>query len=249
MKNRRLKVIYIIIFIAAVFFAAFVLVEFRKDYLAVALAAIVMLIAAYFLVDKIERDIYERYDLDRKGIDEKINEATGEMRKGYDKIDQLSEAILQASLKGLTDPKQKLSEFVDELSAAEQAIMNEQQKMNHQTEEFINKNEIESMLTFQQETISLIKTGFKTLIQYSKENARQVALNTNQNTEQLLIELNSLIQQLKKDIPKEVEESMKATQNQFETLSDAYLENITLVSQRLDKIEDLTQQLNSKIKE
>lgn len=249
MKNKRIKVVYILFFIAAVFFAAFVLVEFRKDYLAVALAAIVMLIAAYFLVDKIERDIYERYDIDRQEIDEKIDEATGEIRKGNSKIDQLSEAILQASMKGLSDPKQKLSELVENLSVAEQSMKYQQDMVNKQKDKLEDAKDLSMLLSIQQETIGLIKAGFKTLIQYSKENARQVALNTNQNSEQILKELSTSIQQLMSDIPQIMEENITTVQTKVDSLSDAYLENISLVSQKLDMIEELTTKITESLHE
>ena len=95
MRNKRTKALYILFFIAAVFFAAFVLAEFRGDYIAIALAGIVMLIAAYLLVDKIERDIYERYEIDKKDINDKLDENSQEIIINGNKIDRLQEAILK----------------------------------------------------------------------------------------------------------------------------------------------------------
>lgn len=247
MKNKRIKVLYIIFFIAAIFFAAFVLAEFRRDYLAVGLAAVVMLIAAYFLVDKVERDIYDRYNLDKKEMDEKLGETTGEIRRGFDKIDKLSEAILEASLQGLTDPKEKLSELVDDLTQAEQSIQSQQETIQQKKDKQLETNEIELILKTQRETMDLIKAGFKTLIQYSKENARQVALNTNQNTEQLLKELTLTMQQLTDQLPNIVQDHLQDVESKYESISEAYLENISLVSQKLDKIKELSNQISDKL--
>jgi hypothetical protein len=249
MKNKRVKVLYIIFFIAAVFFAAFVLVEFRKDYLAVALSAIVMLIAAYFLVDKIERDIYERYDLNKLDIDEKLDEATGEIRRGNEKINRLSEALLHASLQGLSDPKQKLNQFVEDLSSAEHLIEVQKDVMHQQKDKLEETEEFELILRSQQETIALIKAGFKTLIQYSKENARQVALNTNQNSEQLLKELSMTMKQLTDELPRIVGDNLESVQNRFDSLSEAYIENISLVNQRLEILETLLQKITETLQQ
>jgi hypothetical protein len=249
MKNKRVKVLYIIFFIAAVFFATFVLVEFRKDYLAVALSAIVMLIAAYFLVDKIERDIYERYDLNKLDIDEKLDEATGEIRKGNEKINRLSEALLHASLQGLSDPKQKLNQFVEDLSSAEHLIEVQKDVMHKQKDKLEETEEFELILRSQQEMIALIKAGFKTLIQYSKENARQVALNTNQNSEQLLNELSMTMKQLTDELPRIVRDNLESVQNRFDSLSEAYIENISLVNQRLEILETLLQKITETLQQ
>jgi hypothetical protein len=248
MKNKRIKVLYIVFFIASVFFAAFVLAEFRKDYLAVALAAIVMLIAAYFLVDKIERDIFQRYELDKRSFDDKMDEVTGEIRRGNDKIDFLSEAIMQASMQGLTEPKQKFNQFVEELTTAEQTLQQQEDLITKHKDKQDSDKELEKILKTQRETITLIKTGFKTLIQFSKENSRQVALNTNQNSEQLLKDLTLVIQQLTVDLPKIVNESLEDVENKIESMSEAYVENISLVSLRLEKIEELMNEISESLK-
>ncbi len=248
MKNKRIKAIYLVIFIASVFFAAFVLAEFRKDYLAVALAGIVMLIAAYFLVDKIERDIFERYDLEKRSFDDKMDEVTGEIRKGNNRIDLLSEAILQASMQGLTEPKQKFNEFVDELTIAEQTLESQENLIKQKKSNTEYAKEYEKLIKTQRETVALIKTGFKTLIQFSKENARQVALNTNQNSEQLLNDLTLIIQQLSSDLPSIVSQGLENVDNKIDSMSEAYVENISLLSQRLEKIEGLMNEISQSLK-
>jgi hypothetical protein len=248
MKNKRIKALYIVFFIASVFFAAFVLAEFRKDYLAVALAAIVMLIATYLLVDKIEHDIFERYDLDKRSFDDKLEGVMGEIRRSNDKLDRLSEVIMQASMQGLNEPKQKFNEFVDELTTAEQALQHQENIIKQQKGKQDNIKELEKIIKTQRETITLIKTGFRTIIQYNKENSRQIALNTNQNAEQLLKELTLVIQQLTDDLPKIINEGLEDVENKIESMSEAYVENISVVSLRLEKIEELMNEISESIK-
>lgn len=241
MKNKRTKVLYIIFFIAAVFFAAFVLAEFRSDYIAIALAGIVMLIAAYFLVDKIERDIYERYEDDKRFINEKLDDTAQQIARSGNKIDQLQEAILNASLQGLTKPQDKLAELSKSLNDVEQSLT--QQETN-----LVEPN-MKNILRTQQETIALIKMGFKTIIQYSKENARQVALNTNQNTEQILTELSASIEKLTEEIPVMIDKSISEVKDQYDSFSDSYLENTSLISQRLEEIQKLSDEISAKLHE
>ncbi|MDD5934397.1 MAG: hypothetical protein PUC65_02345, partial [Clostridiales bacterium] len=202
MRNKRTKALYILFFIAAVFFAAFVLAEFRGDYIAIALAGIVMLIAAYLLVDKIERDIYERYEIDKKDINDKLDENSQEIIINGNKIDRLQEAILNASLHGLTDPQQKITELSNNLAEVEQALLQRQNELlNHKIPSDYSK-QLENILQAQRENVVLLKTGFKALIQFSKENARQVALNTNENTEKVLNELSDTVHRLSEELPK-----------------------------------------------
>lgn len=247
MKNKRTKVLYIIFFIAAVFFAAFILAEFRKDYVAVALAAILMLIAAYFLVDKIEHDIYERYDADQKDINEKLGETVQVVTRGSKKIDQLQEAIINASLQGLSQPFEKLDELSGDFHEVEKKL--DGQKLQsldlNLTDEILKEQRI--LAENQRELVQLVKTGFKTLIQYSKENARQVALNTNENTEKLLAELDTSMNQLLEKLQSIV--TTDPIHEQMKDVSAELLQNTLIVNQSLEQIQVITDQLSKALHE
>lgn len=249
MRNKRTKALYILFFIAAVFFAAFVLAEFRGDYIAIALAGIVMLIAAYLLVDKIERDIYERYEIDKKDINDKLDENSQEIIINGNKIDRLQEAILNASLHGLTDPQQKITELSNNLAEVEQALLQRQNELlNHKIPSDYSK-QLENILQAQRENVVLLKTGFKALIQFSKENARQVALNTNENTEKVLNELSDTVHRLSEELPKSMLDNVTNVRNDFDSITKSYLENTSLISQRLEDIQKLTEKVNSLLHE
>ena len=249
MRKKRTKVLYILFFIAAVFFAAFVLAEFRKDYLAIGLAGIVMLIAAYFLVDKIERDIYKRYEIDKKDITDRLDETSQEIIIYGNKIDRLQEAIMNASLQGLTNPQQMIMELQDSLTKIEQVLSQRQKElMDHKISSEYGK-QLESILQAQRENIVLLRTGFKALIQFSKENARQVALNTNENTEKVLTELSVSIYKLLEELPGTIESSFITMHNEYDSLAKDYLENTSSVSQRLKDIEKLTENVTTLLHE
>ncbi len=249
MRKKRTKVLYILFFIAAVFFAAFVLAEFRKDYLAIGLAGIVMLIAAYFLVDKIERDIYKRYEIDKKDITDRLDETSQEIIIYGNKIDRLQEAIMNASLQGLTNPQQKIMELQNSLTKIEQVLSQRQKElMDHKITSEYGK-QLENILQAQRENIVLLRTGFKALIQFSKENARQVALNTNENTEKVLTELSVSIYKLLEELPGTIESSLNTMHNEYDSLAKDYLENTSSVSQRLKDIEKLTENVTALLHE
>lgn len=221
MKNKNTKVFYILFFIIAAFFAAFVLAEFRDDYIAIGLSAVVMLIAAYFLVDKIERDIYTRYEEQQNDMDQRLD------------------AILSASLQGLTNPKDCVSELSGSLSEVEKQLSKEADRQSGVPEK--------ELLRLQQQTIQLLKDGFIGIINFSKENARQVALNTNQNTEKLLQELTKEVTELMGQVNDLVKNNLTDIQENYNGMSDAYLENTSVISKRLEEIENITEEIKTAI--
>lgn len=220
MKNRKSKVIYIIFFVAAAFFAAFILIEFHKDYLAVALAAVLMLIAAYFLVDKIEHDIYQKYQLDQCDFDDKFEQAMFEMKRNYTKIERLERAIYKASEEGDEEEAESVSmlDILARLEALEKNIQKEQE-----------------------ENTKLLRHGIKALVQYSRENARQVALNTNENTQSTLKEINYAVSMLEGTLPNLLKNNQSELEEQIITLNNNYHNEIEDMRKKMEQINYLLQ--------
>lgn len=223
MKNRKSKVIYIIFFVAAAFFAAFILIEYRKDYLAVGLAAVLMLIAAYFLVDKIEHDIYQKYQLDQCDIDDKFEQAMFEMKRNYTKIERLERAIYKAAQKDEDEDEEAESismlDILTRLEDLEQKIQMEQV-----------------------ENTKLLRHGIKALVEYGKENARQVAFHSNENTKITLKEITHVISILEETLPNVLKNNQSGSESQIVTLNNNYQEEIEKISSQLEKINTLLQQ-------
>ena len=230
MKNRKSKVIYIIFFVAAAFFAAFILIEFRKDYLAVGLGAVLMLIAAYFLVDKIEHDIYQKYQLDQCDIDDKFEQAMFEMKRNYTKIERLERAIYKAAQKDEDEDEEEESismlDILTRLEDLEQKIQMEQV-----------------------ENTKLLRHGIKALVEYGKENARQVAFHSNENTQITLKEITHVISILEETLPNLLKNNQSGSESQIVTLNNNYQEEIEKISSQLDKINTLLQQTVENIAE
>lgn len=220
MKNKKSKVIYIIFFVAAAFFAAFILIEFHKDYLAVALAAVLMLIAAYFLVDKIEYDIYQKYQLDQCDFDDKFEQAMFEMKRNYTKIEKLERAIYKASEEGDEEEAESVSmlDILARLEALEKNIQKEQE-----------------------ENTKLLRHGIKALVQYSRENARQVALNTNENTQSTLKEINYAVSMLEGTLPNLLNNNQSELEEQIITLNNNYHNEIEDMRKKMEQINYLLQ--------
>jgi len=220
LKSKKSKVIYIIFFVAAAFFAAFILIEFHKDYLAVALAAVLMLIAAYFLVDKIEHDIYQKYQLDQCDFDDKFEQAMFEMKRNYTKIERLERAIYKAAGEESEEEVQSVS-MLDILARLESFEKNIQKE--------------------QEENTKLLRHGIKALVQYSRENARQVALNTNENTQSTLKEINNVVSMLEGALPNLLKNNQLGLEEQIVTLNNEYHNEIKDMTNKLDQINNLLQ--------
>lgn len=224
MKNRKSKVIYIIFFVAAAFFAAFILIEFHKDYLAVGLAAVLMLIAAYFLVDKIEHDICQKYQLDQCDLDDKFEQAMFEMKRNYTKLERLERAIYKASQEedtGVPDSDSvSILDILNRLESMEKKIQEEQE-----------------------ENTKLLRHGIKALIQYSRENARQVALNTNENTQSTLKEINNVVSMLEDALPNISTNHQSGYESQIVTLNNNYQNKIDDITKKIDDMNDLLRRI------
>lgn len=115
MKRKSSKVIPALAFIASIFFAIFILLEFRNDYLAVAGAGIVMLISAYFLVDKIERDVFIKQQIEREYLDEKLEQTSQMISEKCDRIENVQKAIYAVSKTNLNDIKEETSEIKSDI--------------------------------------------------------------------------------------------------------------------------------------
>lgn len=222
MKNRKSKVIYIIFFVAAAFFAAFILIEFHKDYLAVGLSAALMLIAAYFLVDKIEHDIYQKYQLDQCDFDDKFEQAMFEVKRNYTKIERLERAIYKAA-------QEEDGEEVDSVSMLD--VLTRLETL----EQKIQKD--------QEDNTKLLRHGIKALVQYSRENARQVALNTNENTQSTLKEINYAVSMLEEALPNLLTNNHSGLEDQIVTLNNNYQNEMEDILKNLEGINALLQKI------
>lgn len=131
---------------------------------------------------------------------------------GYKKMQRIEDAILNSSMQGRVQPEQKFQELLEKLEHI-------------------------SISAEQENLMVILKNSFQTMIKYSKENARQVALNTNDNTQRLMEQIESQIEALKKETPTLSNPQINEIQNKFESVSEAYLENASLISQRLEEIE------------
>ncbi|MBE5961471.1 MAG: hypothetical protein E7256_08835 [Lachnospiraceae bacterium] len=118
-EKRKSKAINILGFLASVFFAAFILMEFRQDYWAVAGAGIVMLIQAYFLVNKIEEEIYAKHLNNMEEIDEKLQKVNDTIEEKYEKIDQMQKAVYVATKKGTEAIEDKVEDIARQLQKAD----------------------------------------------------------------------------------------------------------------------------------
>lgn len=110
-EKKKSKILPILCFIASVFFAAFVLVEFHNDYLAVGGVGIVMLIAAYFLMSRIEFDIFKKQEIEKQENDMRFQEVYNKIDETSNRIETLQKAIYVATKKGTENIEMKLNDI------------------------------------------------------------------------------------------------------------------------------------------
>lgn len=110
-EKRNSKIIPTLCFIASIYFAAFVLIEFHADYLAVGGAGIVMLIAAYFLMNKIESDIYNKHLLEKEEDDLRLQEVLKKIDETSNRIETVQKAIYVVTKKGTENIEHRLDDI------------------------------------------------------------------------------------------------------------------------------------------
>ena len=120
-KNPKLKV-PILCFIGAIFFSAFVLIEFHKDYIAVAGAGIVLLITAYFLVDKIENDLLKKYEKDHQNMLDKIDDTKRLLNDKSNEAQVIGKAVYVATNRGAKSIENELTQIANRLNRIEKRI-------------------------------------------------------------------------------------------------------------------------------
>ncbi|MGN0505232.1 MAG: hypothetical protein ACI4FZ_01645, partial [Lachnospiraceae bacterium] len=153
-----------ILFVAACFIAAFVLVEFHKVYIAVALAGILLLVSAYFLLTALLEKKVEEWSKPLEEEEETPSNKEAEFREqiikyleSSDRTQRAMFAMVKRSLETQETSLAELEKAVEKL-AAEQSV------------------------------------GVKTLVKYNKENARQLAINERESISELKKSINDVIE-------------------------------------------------------
>lgn len=181
-----------------------------------------MLIAAYLLVDKIEHDIYQKYQLDQCDLDDKFEQAMLEMKRNYTKLEKLERAIYKAA-------QEENQEEADSISIL--GILTRLEELE------------KGMQKAQVENTKLLRHGIKALIQFSKENARQVALNTNENTQSILKEISYIVSMLEEALPNLLTNNQSGLEEQIVTLNNNYQNEVDDITRKLEQINKLLQSI------
>lgn len=177
--KKKAKTFYTLFFLAAVFFAIFVLLELRSDYLTVIGAGVVVLISAYLLLDKISEE--------NSAKNNSVKDNTENGAAGADMAKEICECIRQSNA--------EIAASISELEKINKAIYTVNKHANdEQTDEFAAiRTDIQSMiekenelLEHEQDAFNGQKNALKALIKYNKENARQIAENANANNRALI---------------------------------------------------------------
>lgn len=148
-----------VIFAAACFIAAFVLVEFHDIYIAVIGAGLVLLAAAYFLLSELFKEKAAEWSALSDVNDDIIEKEEAEFRK-------------------------KVEAQVESIDRSGKAMYVAMKKNSEQQEAQIHELEKKLNLILDEQT-----TTTKTIVKFNKENARQIAINERETMEHVMSEL------------------------------------------------------------
>ena len=171
-KKKLLTEVFILFFVAAVFMAVYVMIEMGNDLLAVLGGAAILLIAAYLLVDYLLESKSENGEKPAEDQDEVQKAIYSVLKRGNSENAELIRG-LDARIAELTQAMNRLAEAGEEQNAVQKEIL----KANNRV--------IDAVKDMRQD----YQTGVKNLIKFEKENARQIAETTHNNTEMTIVEL------------------------------------------------------------
>lgn len=191
-KKKVLTEVFVLFFIAAVFMAVYVVIEMGNDWLAVLGGAVVLLIAAYLLVD---------YWLDGKQGNESEGRQSDRIIRRLDELEEVQKAmytVIKRSNSENAELLQNLNAGLIQMTGALERLKDAGISENAESYEL--KKEILQTGKYVLEAVKGMRQdyqiGVKNLIKYEKENAKQVAEAARTNTDMTLVELNAQLEKI-----------------------------------------------------
>ena len=191
-KKKVLTEVFVLFFVAAVFMAVYVVIEMGNDWLAVLGGAVVLLIAAYLLVD---------YWLDGKQGNESEGRQSDRIIRRLDELEEVQKAmytVIKRSNSENAELLQNLNAGLIQMTGALERLKDAGISENAESYEL--KKEILQTGKYGLEAVKGMRQdyqiGVKNLIKYEKENAKQVAEAARTNTDMTLVELNAQLEKI-----------------------------------------------------
>lgn len=181
MKKKELsKTFYILVFLAAVYLAVYVFSEFRGSYLAVGACGIIFLASGYLLAAAFDREKRQQEEERFQSVDQ-LNQQIKEIIK-----------IQKALYTAIKKENSVLSEKLDALTTVNGGRQEELLEKIVQTQG--------QLISETKRMTELQINALKTVAKYNKENARQLALNANENADRIVESVQANIDNLKHQI-------------------------------------------------
>lgn len=192
-KKKILTEVFVLFFLAALFMAVYVIIEMGNDWRAVLGGAVVLLIAAYLLLDYLlETGVGKTKKASAEEGDAVLMQRLGD-------IEDVQKAVYTVIKRGNHETAELLRALTAELEKTTQSV---QQVMNRLEMQTAGASETASdeLLQAIQDTIRGLRqdyqTGVKNLIKFERENARQIAETSHTNTEMAMAETNAQMSQI-----------------------------------------------------
>ncbi len=201
-KKKVLTEVFVLFFIAAVFMAVYVVIEMGNDWLAVLGGALVLLIAAYLLVD---------YWLDGKQGDASEGRQSDRIIRRLDELEEVQKAMYTVIKRSNSENAQLFQDLTSGLAQMTGALEQlAQTGLSENAESYELKKEI---LQTGKNVLDAVKgmrqdyqIGVKNLIKYEKENAKQIAEAARTNTDMTLVELNGKLEKILDNLQEQKEQ-------------------------------------------
>lgn len=171
MKKKGLsKTFFLLFFLAAVYFVLYILLTYHESYFAVGACGVILLTAGYLFISELEKE--------RREKEEEEYERAEKLQNFLKETIQIQKALYTAVRKGNEAIRQQLKEVCDDMPSGLAA--EEEQKL------------LQNIAAAQERAVGENKrlaelqvNALKAVAKYNKENARQLALNANENAERI----------------------------------------------------------------
>ncbi len=189
MKKKKLFTeLFSLLFVAALVFMIYVLIEMRSSVLSVIGAGVVLLITAYLLIDFIMDNVLEKdnkFDLfpEADPVVSRLNE-----------LESVQKALYTATKRNGSDAQNVSQALLTTLASIDNKLGLLNQELDVDSAVEINQRRILQVAQNTHDALQFIRqdqqNGVKMVIKYNKENARQLAEIFNENTDKLINKLN-----------------------------------------------------------
>lgn len=233
-KKRSSKIVHILFFIAALYFSIYILLNYDKtDMVSIVGSGVILLIASYFLFDKLQYEAERKKEIDEQKRNEENNEKLLALSE-ITKVQKASYMVLKRGSRILEEQMHLQLEEIKNLSENIGQAREDMSKAALQTKRLVTV--VESIQKNNAALIEIEKSGYQALIKYNKENTRQIVLNNNENINNIIKDITASLRSFSGQLTNTVNTDFTDILDKYANLSSVMIENTITVSDRIEDI-------------